>query len=108
VREEKMKTPQRSTIEEFSDEAKRWAFTEAKSREDGIAICAKCESVLELKEAHVSIHFIELSECTGAGRVSKFFIPYCPRCEPVPDTYGCLHIPMPAPKLPQIDLSHVN
>lgn len=79
-----MKTPNRSTLEEFMREAV--PVYEARN------VCPTCHSVGGFVLAHVSIHHAEFERCAGEGFVWPLHIPYCPRCEALPEDRGCLHL----------------
>jgi len=44
------------------------------------------------KEVYLSLHAHEFEgTCTGTGKVWRVKLPWCPRCEREPETYGCVH-----------------
>lgn len=50
-----------------------------------------CHAPIAFVNAYVSIHFIGF-KCAGNGRVTRIEVPYCPRCEQMPELYGCFHV----------------
>ncbi|HEV8189501.1 MAG TPA: hypothetical protein VGP83_17230 [Pyrinomonadaceae bacterium] len=54
--------------------------------------CPQCSDGLKTRAAFISIHSLEFGDaCAGQGRCLQLMIPYCPRCEPVPEGFGCIH-----------------
>jgi hypothetical protein len=54
--------------------------------------CPRCGARFSHKEVYLSRHALEMGvQCAGQGKVWRLAIPWCPRCECEPDTYGCIH-----------------
>jgi hypothetical protein len=96
-----LKTPNRITLEEVNRMRDLWV-KEFLGDEALILqpvacrqhFCRKCGSMIMQKLAYISIHVTEFETCSGPGHVERLPIPFCPHCEPEPETYGCLHIPI--------------
>jgi hypothetical protein len=56
------------------------------------AACPICKGGFAERELFLSLHAHEFKEtCTGTGKVWRVKLPWCPRCEREPETYGCVH-----------------
>jgi hypothetical protein len=93
-----MKTPNRVTLEEAKQARDVWGkeFLGAERQMwDALPphFCRKCGSLILQKLTYISIHLAEFEYCSGSGHVERLPIPFCPSCEPEPESYGCLHVP---------------
>jgi hypothetical protein len=82
-----MQAPIKMGIAEFMNKLRE-------SKERGT--CSLCGGALNTVPVYVSVHFREFSFCCGAGQCNVIEVPFCPKCEPHPDFYGCVHTAMPA------------
>jgi hypothetical protein len=54
--------------------------------------CPICKGGFAESEVYLSLHAHEFEgTCTGTGKVWRVKLPWCPRCEREPETYGCVH-----------------
>lgn len=58
--------------------------------------CNACGEGIRSVTTYITLHLQVFSTCAGPGQVVKVDLPYCPKCEPTPDTFGCVHLPLPA------------
>jgi hypothetical protein len=86
-----MKTPQRVSLKEYADERNK--FLKERCVLDGDVVrCLKCHTAIEILGAWISYHDARLGDiCAGAGTVCRVAVPFCPKCEEVPDVRGCFH-----------------
>jgi hypothetical protein len=86
-----MQTPRRISLTEFGAERQRWIDSYCVT--DGeFQRCRLCTGLVEILGVYFSIHNADFDECTGAGKVVRLAVPFCPRCEPRPDECSCLHV----------------
>jgi hypothetical protein len=83
-----MQTPKLKPLDDFEKDLRTL-------REHGWR-CPKCQQPFaRLKLVYLSRHAIEFGvQCVGQGQVVTARLPWCPKCEREPDTYGCVHEPM--------------
>lgn len=78
-----MQSPKKTPLTDFSH-----AYTAMAALNE----CPLCAGRLALAECFVSFHAIEFGDaCAGEGKCQPVLIPFCPACEPVPDSKGCVH-----------------
>lgn len=88
-----MNTPHRVTPAEFYDLVKEHVAAHYLAAESQVFTCKRCGSTIKCVTAFMSIHdAIWGDSCAGAGKVKRFAIPFCPKCEPPPAESGCLHV----------------
>jgi hypothetical protein len=85
-----MRTPERITADEFVRNFVKFGTEQV--AESGAIRCRTCKTPIELAGAYLTIHAAEFSSCVGSGTVLRVLIPYCPKCEPAPNTTGCVHV----------------
>ncbi len=63
----------------------------------GIYVCRECGRRILWTTCEVSIHTRStLSRCSGAGKVRRVPLPFCPECEgPPKNTSTCIHVDGP-------------
>lgn len=71
--------------------------------------CLACNTPIKWHRAYMSIHESNWSTCAGYGECINPTIPICPKCEPNPDVFGCIHLgvtsdpdPDPVPDTPAL------
>lgn len=71
-------------------------FCEVSAEQDGeYGKCKDCGSRILCVNCYISHHSEEFEgTCAGNGEVTQMLIPYCPHCDPVPATSGCVHYKM--------------
>lgn len=87
-----MKTPVRISPKEYAKLLVNYMTTKLVIR-GGIPLCKACQIPIKNAHPYVSIHIAEMSGCAGPGTVERPPVPYCPKCDAVPDDHGCLHVP---------------
>jgi hypothetical protein len=79
----------------FKASALEWAMAIALGHK--IPSCKKCGTHIEVATCYVAIHDESLDPlCVGPGWIEHFFVPYCPACESIPETRGCVHMSLHA------------
>lgn len=93
-----MKTPSRITPEELCRQLVAW-LEEHASDHGTHYHCKRCGGLLFSRQVSFSLHDAAFGEhCVGSGEVRRADLPFCPRCEAVPEDTGCLHcadLPLP-------------
>lgn len=89
---QRMRAPAKDTLTEY-----RLALRDYFSDPDHArGCCSRCDNGLAWAVCYISLHALELEagrqECAGPGIVEKLALPYCPRCESLPQS-GCIHVP---------------
>jgi hypothetical protein len=83
-----MKTPERLTmaglIVELTRQVGNYGLADLR--------CPTCDDTISFASTTLSIHSAEFPTCAGQGRVWPFSVPYCARCEPKPEPFGCIHL----------------
>jgi hypothetical protein len=95
-----MKTPTKMSANEFLRQLFQWRRD--KTSLDFVEVCSTCRYAIRWQDVYLSLHSPEFSGCSGPGTVIKVAIPYCPKCETVPEETGCLHIPGLLSDLPEL------
>jgi hypothetical protein len=90
-----MTTPKRLTVRQFRESLCDFR-QQVRLGPAGLLRHATCGTPLRSKTVYLSIHDSPFpdSPCAGSGRVDRWKIPFCPACEPEPELYGCLHVPV--------------
>ena len=90
-----MQTPVRMTPDEANMVKDRWVREQVKEGLNGEPTCKQCGGGIKAITAAISVHFTEFDQtCAGGGDVRHFPVPFCPKCEPIPDDSGCIHVSM--------------
>ncbi len=88
-----MKTPSRITPEEYVHAIVSWVAANATMTDAGL-MCNRCGEQVTVVPIAFSIHLIEFGDaCSGPGEVQHHLVPFCERCEALPEPNGCLHVP---------------
>jgi len=53
--------------------------------------CVECGEQIRAQAATLDVHGPDLGVCEGQGGTMQTAVPYCPRCEELPATRGCVH-----------------
>ena len=96
-----MNAPQRVPASQFNELVTDWLnFNTFKTfldfKGEPKFACKKCGSDILWRRAFLSVHDVGWSVCCGNGEVLNPTIPYCPKCEPNVNVFGCLHNDAPA------------
>jgi hypothetical protein len=54
--------------------------------------CKVCGEEIKYVRGYISLHDIRFNSCAGWGEVANVNLPYCPKCESVPEQSGCVHV----------------
>ena len=80
-------------------------YLSVRCRLDGVreVKCARCGGEIRRVRAYMSLHDERFGDsCKGPGRAWRMEIPYCVACDPVPSSYGCIHMSEADLNLPSV------
>ena len=87
-----METPHKKDALQFVLEIVNFRNFHAQKVETGEGyICKHCGATILSRMAFISIHSARFEDCAGSGFCKPFSIPYCPVCEHIPESSGCIH-----------------
>lgn len=91
---ENMNTPSgRLSTNQFNQVISDHIKENYKQNDTGGMDCIKCGSEIQQTTCVVSIHDKRFSGCVGGGEVKTVPLPYCPKCEGVPQNVStCIHV----------------
>ena len=87
-----MQTPKGITLQEFHDA--RAAFLRDKCVSwptTGVVTCAACGERIKCAPVVFEIHQAGEQQCIPEGDEFEAGVPYCPQCEELPASRGCVH-----------------
>jgi len=88
-----MQTPKRVTLEGFYQA--RVAYLNKQTSSSlltGRVVCDVCGTQIQVASVPIEIHYVAAGRCVGEGEEFEAGIPYCPRCEALPESRGCVHV----------------
>jgi hypothetical protein len=88
-----MKTPVKLTLEGFYQGRARFLRDECVTNSTtGRVCCRKCGTRIKAAPVTIEIHAASNGECVGEGEEFEAGVPYCPACEELPASRGCVHV----------------
>jgi hypothetical protein len=88
-----MQTPQRITLEGFYTGRRDYLRDLTQSSPfTGKVVCRWCGVQIKMAPVTVEIHGPSGDGCVGEGEEFEAGVPYCPRCEELPESRGCVHV----------------
>jgi len=87
-----MQTPTKVTLEGFyqarAEFLKELCYTNPETQ---MVLCRACGGRLKVVCACIEIHLSRNGQCGGEGEQFEAGVPYCPGCEELPASRGCVH-----------------
>ena len=87
-----MQTPVKLTLEGFYQG--RGVFLREKCYTNGATgrvLCRQCGTRIKAAPVFIEIHDAAKGQCVGNGEQFEAGVPYCPSCEELPASRGCVH-----------------
>ncbi len=87
-----MQTPQKMTLEGFY--LGRAVFLRDECVTNGATgrvLCRQCGTRIKAAPVTIEIHAGSNGKCLGEGEEFEAGVPYCPACEALPASRGCVH-----------------
>jgi hypothetical protein len=87
-----MQTPNKVTLEGFYLARAKFLRDQCTTNEaTNRVLCAQCGGRIKMAPVRIEIHAVANGQCVGNGEAFEAGVPYCPACEELPASRGCVH-----------------